>query len=160
MIISTVYSCIELRQWTIRRQPLLHINYTDLVVCACSMRQTIQNRVTLQWRHNWHDGVPNHQSYDCLLNRLFRRRSKKTSKLRVTGFCAGNSPVTDEFPAQMTSNAENVSIWWRHHEKILPQQNKALFWKQMPTIQKVYSSWSIPRALPSNLYCKSHLSRQ
>ena len=50
----------------------------------------------------------------CLLNRLFRRRSKKTSKLRVTGLCAGNSPVTGEFPAQMTRNPENVSIWWRH----------------------------------------------
>ena len=24
-------------------------------------------------------------------------------------------PVTGEFPAQMASNAENVSIWWRHH---------------------------------------------
>ena len=46
---------------------------------------------------------------------LFRRRSKKTSKLRVTGLCAGNSPVAGEFPAQMASNAENVSIWWRHH---------------------------------------------
>ena len=23
---------------------------------------------------------------------------------------------TGEFPAQMASNAENVSIWWRHHE--------------------------------------------
>ena len=40
---------------------------------------------------------------------------KKTSKLRVTGLCAGNSPGTGEFPAQMASNAENVSIWWRHH---------------------------------------------
>ena len=57
----------------------------------------------------------NHQPHDCLLNRLFRRKSKKTSKLRVTGLCVGNSPVTDEFPAQMASNAENVSIWWRHH---------------------------------------------
>ena len=44
-----------------------------------------------------------------------RRISKKTSKLRVTGLCVGNSPVTDEFPAQRASNAENVSIWWRHH---------------------------------------------
>ena len=70
---------------------------------------------SLLWRHNWCDGVSNHQPHDCLLNRLFRRRSKKTSKLRVTGFCAGNSPVTGEFPAQMASNAENVSIWWRHH---------------------------------------------
>ena len=50
-----------------------------------------------------------------LLNRLYRRRWKKTSKLRVTGLCEGNSPVTGEFPTQMASNAENVSIWWRHH---------------------------------------------
>ena len=45
-----------------------------------------------------------------------RRRSKKTSKLRTTGLCAGNSPVTGEFLAQRASNAENVSIWWRHRE--------------------------------------------
>ena len=46
----------------------------------------------LQWHHNDHDGVSNHQPHGCLLNRLFRRRSKKTSKLRVTGLCVGNSP--------------------------------------------------------------------
>ena len=69
----------------------------------------------LQWRHNGRDNVSNHQPHDCLLNCLFRRRSKKTSKLRVTGLCVGNSPGTGEFPAQMASNAENVSIWWRHH---------------------------------------------
>ena len=47
---------------------------------------------SLHWRHNDHDGVSNHQLHDCLLNRLYRRRSKKTSKLRVTGLCVGNSP--------------------------------------------------------------------
>ena len=61
---------------------------------------------TLQWRHNERDGVSNHQLHDCLLNCLFRRRSKKTSKLRVTGLCEGNSPVTCEFPAQRANNAE------------------------------------------------------
>ena len=71
--------------------------------------------MTLQWRHNGRDSVSNHHPHNCLLSRLFRRRSKKTSKLRVTGLCVGNSPVTGEFPAQMASNAENVSIWWRHH---------------------------------------------
>ena len=71
---------------------------------------------TLRWRHNGRDSVSNHQPHDCLLNRLFRRRSKKTSELRVTGLCAGNSPVIGEFPAQMACNAKNVSIWWRHHE--------------------------------------------
>ena len=70
--------------------------------------------VSLQWRHNGRDGVSYHQPHHCLLKHLFRRRSKKTLKLRVTGFCAGNSPVTGEFPAHRTSNAENVSIRWRH----------------------------------------------
>ena len=71
--------------------------------------------MTKQWRHNGRDSVSNHQPHDCWLNRLFRRRSKTTSKLRVTGLCAGNSPWTGEFPAQMASYAENDSIWWRHH---------------------------------------------
>ena len=62
----------------------------------------------LQWRHNVRDGVSNHQPHHCLLNRLFRSRSKKTSKLRVSG-------LTGECPAQMASNADTISIWWRHH---------------------------------------------
>ena len=53
---------------------------------------------SLHWRHNGRDCVLNPQPYDCLLNRLFRRRSKKTSKLCVTGLCEGNSPGTGEFP--------------------------------------------------------------
>ena len=53
----------------------------------------------LQWRHNEYDGVSNHQPYDCLLNRLFRRSWKNTSMLCVTSLCEGNSSVTGEFPA-------------------------------------------------------------
>ena len=69
----------------------------------------------LHLRNNERDGVSIHQPHDCLLNCLLRLRWKKASKLRVTGLCVGNSPVTGEFPAQMASNAENASIWWRHH---------------------------------------------
>ena len=69
----------------------------------------------LQWCQNERDSVWNYRRLDCLLNRLFRRISKKTSKLRVTGLCEGNPPVTGGFPSQRASNAENVSIWWRHH---------------------------------------------
>ena len=72
-----------------------------------------------QWCHNERDGISNGRRLDCLLNRLFRCRSKKTSKLRVTGLCEGNSLVTGEFPTQRTSNAENISIWWRHHDVML-----------------------------------------
>ena len=70
---------------------------------ACDQQEvfetTVQKLYSLQWRHSerW---CLSHQPKECLLNRLFRRRSKKTSKLRVTGLCEGNSPVTGEFPAK------------------------------------------------------------
>ena len=46
----------------------------------------------LHWRHNDDDSVSYHQPHGYLLDRLFRRRSKKTSKPHVTGLCVGNSP--------------------------------------------------------------------
>ena len=70
---------------------------------------------SLRWRHNGRDSVTNHQPYDCLLDCLFRCKSTKTPKLRVTGLCVGNSPVTRELTAQITGTAENISIWWRLH---------------------------------------------
>ena len=42
----------------------------------------------------------------------------------------GNSPGTGEFPAQMVSNAEKVSIWWRHHV-IIPHTPFFLTTEQM-----------------------------
>ena len=62
-----------------------------------------------------------------------RRRSKKTSNLRVTVLCEGNSPVTGEFPAQRASNPENVSIWWRRHilfKRNDVQWNRKMIWQQ------------------------------
>ena len=71
--------------------------------------------VSLQWCYNECDGISNHQLPECLL----KRRWEKTSKLRITGLCEGNSPVTGEFPAQRASNAENFSIWWCHHDDVI-----------------------------------------
>ena len=59
------------------------------------------------------DVMINHRRLGCLLNRLFRHRSKKISKLRTTSLCEGNSPVTGGFPSQRASYAETISIWWR-----------------------------------------------
>ena len=61
-------------------------------VCTNSLSAAHSVSMPSQWRHNDHDSVSNHQPHGCLLNRLFRRRSKKTSKLRFTGLCVGNSP--------------------------------------------------------------------
>ena len=72
----------------------LHLTL-NLIVSRSSPDHCKRNAIpmlALHWRHNEHDGVSNHQPHGCLLNRLFRRRSKKTSKLCVTGLCVGNSP--------------------------------------------------------------------
>ena len=53
----------------------------EILLCNAPVVMTFK----LQWRHNERDGISNHQPRDCLLKRLFRRRSKKTSKLRITG---------------------------------------------------------------------------
>ena len=107
---------------------------------------------SLQWRHNGRDSVSNHQPHDCFFNRLFRRRSRKTPKLRVTGLCAGNSPEAGEFPGQMASNAEKVSIWWRHHghnPKANHNQTMRIYcmicvW----TMGKIFHlSWKLPASL-------------
>ena len=53
---------------------------------------------TLHWRHSEYDDISNHQPHGCLLNRVFRRRSKKTPKLRATDLCARNSPGSMNSP--------------------------------------------------------------
>ena len=78
--------------------PILSRVTVDFRCCNTWFRQIRQSwyhgniRSSLHRRQNDHDGISNHQPHGCLLNRLFRRRSKKTSKLRVTGLCVGNSP--------------------------------------------------------------------
>ena len=66
--------------------------YHAITVEYWIMRQRSIGAISLRWRHNGHDGVSNHQPHHCLLNHLFGCRSKKTSKLCVTGLCPGNSP--------------------------------------------------------------------
>ena len=66
---------------------------------------------------------------NVLINRLFKRRSMKSSQLRFTGLCEGNSPVASELLAQMASNAGNVSIWWRHHVHFW----WSIYWKRVAT---------------------------
>ena len=119
--------------WVVLYGQFFRILVTHLTRSSRVTSLVLGYRFTLQWRHNGRDGISNHQSHDCLLNRLFRGRSKKTSKLRATGLCAGNSPGTGEFPAQMASNAENVSIWWRHHEiEIMEETMKRLSLQSTP----------------------------
>ena len=66
---------------------------------------------------------------------------RKISKHRVTGLCAGNSPVTGEFPAQRASNAKNASIWWLHHgyPEVLTREQLVLNFPQIPSLFEWYA---------------------
>ena len=77
---------------------------------CCTMLRCKYIIVVSQWRNNGRHGVSNHQPHDCLLKRLFRRRSKKTSML-----CSAVNSPPPHTHTQRANNAENVSIWWRHH---------------------------------------------
>ena len=85
----------------------IYASQNYVIINTCNPRSQMNmayhyqtNHLRITRRHNGRDCVSNHQPRHCLLNRLFRRKSKKTSKLRVTGPCVGNSPVTAEFPTQ------------------------------------------------------------
>ena len=132
VVYSIVYSDVDGRK---------HQSSASLAFVRGIHRDRWIPRTALLWRHNGQAGVSNHQPHECLLNRPSMRRSKKTSKLRVTGLCAGNSPETGEFPAQMASNAENVSIWWRHHEGPVTRKMFPFDDVIMKTIAVIYIQW-------------------
>ena len=79
-----------------------HCSDTDPVKDNCDAIWRQISLTSLQWLHNERDGVSNYRRHDCLLKRLFRRRSKKTSKFRVTGICEGNSPVNSPHKGPVT----------------------------------------------------------
>ena len=102
---------------------------------------------TLQRRHNERDGVSNHRRFHCLLNRLFRRRSNKTSKLRVTGLCEGwpvdsphKGPVTSKmFPCDDVIMKDDEHTGIKH--KFVASRSVGLFhgrfmrpWSQFKTM--------------------------
>ena len=78
----------------------------------CNNMEQYGSIVSLYWSYNERHGVSSHRRLDSLPNRLSRRRSKKTLKLRVSGLC------DRLLPSQRASNTENVFIWWRHHVSI------------------------------------------
>ena len=94
------------------------INVPSCWPAACNKNDFRYNTVP-QWKYFHYSGVimsvvasqiTSLLRLHCLLNRLFRRRSKKISNLRVTGLREGNPPVTGGFPSQRASNAGKVSI--------------------------------------------------
>ena len=89
-----------------------HRAHYDVIVMICQFLKLSylpQFTRILQWRHNKRDGVSNHQPtivYSTVYSGADQWKHQSSALLAF---------VTGEFPAQRASNAENVSIWWRHH---------------------------------------------
>ena len=84
-------------------------------------------RSALLWRHNERDSVSNHQPHDCLLKSLFRYRSKKTSKLRVTGLFAGIHRVPLNSPHK-----------WSVTRKMFPFDDVIMAWRYPGLVGIIY----------------------
>ena len=108
------------------------------VMASCLM-------ASLQWRHNGHVSVSNHQPHDCLLSRLFRPRSKENIKAPRHWPLCGEFTGTGEFPTQIASYTENVSIWWHHHVTSLPETmlTSHLWGSQIFTWEQLHSKCPI-----------------
>ena len=85
--------------------------YINIVIWNCHFLIDIFV-MSLQWNHNECGSISKYRHLECLLNSMFRHRSKKRSKLHVTGLYEGNPLVMGGFPSQRASNIENASIWW------------------------------------------------
>ena len=77
--------------------------YSLYVILRTKSYCAVGEVLSLGWRHNDLDDISSHRRLGCILKRLFRRRSKKLSKLRIPSLCDGHSPLTGEFPAQRAS---------------------------------------------------------
>ena len=91
------------------------------LTCHCLYQTTewkwyCMSTYSLQWRQNGRDSVSNHQPNDCLFSQQFiQTQIKENTKAPRHWPLCGKFTGTGEFPAQRVSNADDVSIWWRHH---------------------------------------------
>ena len=123
--------------------------------CGCCISRA------LQWRHNASDSVSNHQPRDCLFNRLFGGRSKKTSKFRVTGLCADSPhkwPVTRKmfpFDDVIMGNARYASSSTIHVGKRIRARfgRKDLVRSPLPLREKKYIGDVVWRHLYLEIIC-------
>ena len=72
MVCLPTHICVTRPQW-VNGEPANSSRLRDTIHASIDKFAIDPSR----WRHNERDGVSNYQPYDCLLNRLFRRRYKK-----------------------------------------------------------------------------------
>ena len=67
-------------------------------------------------------------SLTIVYSTVYSGADHKNIKAPRTWPLCGEFTGAGEFPAQMASNAENVSIWWRHHDKQISLWSSIFGW--------------------------------
>ena len=137
------------------------LSYNEFIIC-CLIRAT-----SLQWRHNGHDGISNHQLHDCLLNRFFfqvqiRENIKALRHWPLWGEFTGDrwiplhkGPVTQKvflfddiimLPLQMTGSIK-PGLRTAVHQYGYPSSFS-------PKVAELHSQWSVKRS--NNVFCLHH----
>ena len=70
----------------------------------------------LQWRHDKCDRVSNRRRLHCLLNCWSGADQRKHRSSASLAFVREIHRLQVGSPHKKASNAENISIWWRHHD--------------------------------------------
>ena len=124
------FHCIELILYrnltiTLNKKLILHFDKNDPVVYGLTAVNPGGRLSTLEWTTRFGQRITVMSQWArCRLkspaSRLFtepfiQAQIEENIKAPRHWLCAGNSPVTGEFLAQMASNAENISVWWHHH---------------------------------------------
>ena len=130
--------------WLASRATDLHLSCRCCGMCKTvtinihHLRKTHRIAKSLRWRHDGRDSISNYQPHDCLLTVYSDADQRKYQSSASLAFVRGihRGPVnsgTGEFPAQRASYAENVSIWWRHHGKIMSSWTDCTMGPSRPT---------------------------
>ena len=96
-------------------QSWLYICAWFLYGVTCSRYQIIL--FELQWHHNEHNCIPNHWCLNLFTQPFGQVQIKENIKAPRHWLLWGELTGDKWIPHQSTSNMENVSIWWRHHDK-------------------------------------------
>ena len=110
-------------EWNFRHSIFKHISVIDGWGISCEIALIwmslgfTDDQSTLFQVIAWCRQATSHYMSQCW-PRSLRHMASLGHKELIEKQSIFRSPVAVEFPAQIASNAENVSIWWRHHVRL------------------------------------------
>ena len=104
---------------------------------GCTHTYIHPSLMSFQWRHNERDGVSNRRRLDG----LFRHRSNKTSKLRITGLCEGNYPHKGPVTRKMFPFDDVIMVTYA--VRCVNARPPALaVWSTLAQVSRWYLTWT------------------